>query len=116
MIDANTGIYRLNDRAKFFGFIPNPEQRKEVQFLLDRLWSKSPSFSRTSVNFFRDGDNYHGEILITSGERLFVAKEISNNFNSMLPKLERKISRQLKHWHKSRIVLPQKSAFQSVRA
>lgn len=116
MIDANTGIYRFNDKTKFFGFVPDLEQKREVQLLLDRLWSKSPSFSRTSVNFFRDGDNYHGEVLITSGERLFVAKDVASELVKLLPKLERKISRQLRQWHKSRTILPQKSIYQQVRA
>lgn len=106
MIDANTGIYRIDDKVKFFGLIPEKSHISQVQLMLERIENKSPAFSSISVNFFRDGENYHGEILITSGERIFVSKEMSTDFTILLTKLEKKMARKLRQWRQIRSILP----------
>tara|TARA_R110000868_G_scaffold209490_4_gene459311 strand:+ start:6869 stop:7219 length:351 start_codon:yes stop_codon:yes gene_type:complete len=115
MIDANSGVYYFNDKVKFFGFKPKPDERVWLQRFVDKLWLKSPSFSSISLNFFKDGDNYHGEVLISSGERLFIAKDASTDFMKMGEKLERKIMRQLRQWTKDRVFIPPQTNFQAVR-
>src|SRR5690606_14918299 len=95
-----------NDKVKCFGFIPDKESIAEIHLMLERLENKSPSYSNMSVNFFREGDNFQGEILITSGERIFVSKDISTNISTLLAKLEKKMARKLRQWRQIRTILP----------
>ncbi|MBH48964.1 MAG: hypothetical protein CME71_12420 [Halobacteriovorax sp.] len=116
MIDANSGVYYFSDKVKFFGFRPKPDERLWLQRFVDKLWLKSPSFSSISLNFFKDGDHYHGEVIISSGDKVFISKDASLDFMQMGGKLERKILRQLRQWTKERVFPQPQTNFQAVRA
>jgi hypothetical protein len=68
MIDANGTVFVFEHRLRFFNFRPLREERALLYQFVRELKESLESHGEFSVNFFKDGDNLHGELLIQRPE------------------------------------------------
>lgn len=74
-------------KIKFFDYRPRPHELGEISSFQRKISKCFPEDSPISVNFFKDGDNIHGEALVSSGDNLIVSRSMKNSLKDSMDQL-----------------------------
>lgn len=64
MIGPSSELIRLNDKIKLFGISPTEEEKDHILKMWSGLTSSLPKKFNISINFFKDGNTFHGEAIL----------------------------------------------------
>ncbi|MBT3235675.1 MAG: hypothetical protein HN353_06975 [Bdellovibrionales bacterium] len=79
MIDANGTVFIFERRLRFFNFRPKREERALLFQFVRELKGSLDRYGEFSVNFFQDGDNLHGELLLQLSKQEDSSERVATN-------------------------------------
>jgi hypothetical protein len=91
MINPNGRLFVIEGQMKLFSISPSVSDQELLKALLVKVKKGFPNEARVSINFFSDGDNYHGEALVGYNRHCCIARTLGSSLLETAHKLDRKI-------------------------
>lgn len=95
MIGPTSELTRLNDSIKLFGINPTDSERQTLLKMWDELTINLPKKSNISINFFKDGNTYHGEAILGFLSVCVLSRQTSKDLSKLSFKMKTDIIRKL---------------------
>lgn len=95
MIGPSSELTRLNDSIKLFGISPTDIERENLLKMWDELTTILPEKSNISINFFKDGETYHGEAMLGFLGVCVLSRQTSKDLSELSLKIKTDIIRKL---------------------
>lgn len=95
MIGPTSELTRLNDSIKLFGIDPTDSERQTLLKMWDELTINLPKKSNISINFFKDGNTYHGEAILGFLSICVLSRQTSKDLSELSFKMKTDIIRKL---------------------
>lgn len=91
MIGAESNLIKLTDEVKLFSIQPNESEKKELKKMFHQFSIAIPQNVNMSINFFKDGENIHGEALIGHQNVCVLARNLGENLIEVAESIKKEI-------------------------
>lgn len=88
MIGLSSELTRINDSIKLFGISPTEIVRENLLKMWDELTTILPEKSNILINFFKDGETYHGEAVLGFLSVCILSRQTSNDLSELSLKMK----------------------------
>ncbi|MEC7276572.1 MAG: hypothetical protein VXV96_09650 [Bdellovibrionota bacterium] len=95
MIGPTSELVKLNNKIKLFGITPSDFEKNCLLSMWDEITTNLPEKSNTSINFFKDGDTYHGEAIMGFLSICVLSRETSSDLLELSRKMKNDVIKKL---------------------
>lgn len=95
MISPNSKVLKINERIKLYNIEPQVQEEKLLLKIYDNIRNMTPENTKISLNFFKDGETFHGEALVGNTNICVLSRKLSHDFKLLLNGLNADLIRKL---------------------